>query len=43
MLAAEEIQPQLSVEEPNAPQKSATDCVEKQEEQMGIFQIIDKL
>jgi uncharacterized Zn-finger protein len=43
MLAAEVIQPQLSVEEPNAPQESDTDCVEKQEEQMGIFQIIDKL
>jgi hypothetical protein len=38
MLAAEVIQPLLSVEEPNAPQES----VEKQEEQMGIFQVIDK-
>jgi uncharacterized Zn-finger protein len=43
MLAAEVIQPLLSVEEPNAPQKSDTDCGEKQEEQMGIFQVIDKL
>ena len=43
MLAAEVIQPLLSVEEPNAPQESDTDCVEKQEEQMGIFQVIDKL
>ena len=37
------IQPLPSVEEPNAPQESDTDCVEKQEEQMGIFQVIDKL
>jgi uncharacterized Zn-finger protein len=43
MLAAEVIQPLLSVEEPNAPQESDTDCGEKQEEQMGIFQVIDKL
>ena len=43
MLAEEVIQPLLSVEEPNASQESDTDCVEKQEEQMGIFQIIDKL
>jgi uncharacterized Zn-finger protein len=43
MLAAEVIQPLLSVVEPSAPQESDTDCVEKQEEQMGIFQIIDKL
>ncbi len=43
MLAAEVIQHLLSVEEPNAPQESDTDCVEKREEQMGIFQVIDKL
>ncbi len=43
MLVAEVIQPLLSVVEPNAPQESDTDCVEKREEQMGIFQIIDKL
>ncbi len=43
MLAAEVIQPLLSVEEPNAPQESDTVCVEKREEQMGIFQVINKL
>jgi hypothetical protein len=43
MLAGEVIQPLLSVEEPNAPQESDTGCVEKREEQMGIFQVIDKL
>ncbi len=43
MLAEEVIQPLLSVEEPNASQESDTDCVEKQEEQMGIFQTLDRL
>jgi hypothetical protein len=37
MLAAEVIQPLLSVEEPNAPQESDTDCVEKREKQMEIL------
>ncbi len=43
MLAEEVILPLLSVEEPNAPQESDTTCVEKQEEQMGIFPVINKL
>ena len=38
-MAAEVIPPLLSVEEANALDEP--DCVEKQEEQMGIFQTLD--
>ena len=37
------IPPQFSVEEANAPDVPDSDCVEKQEEQMGIFQTLDRL
>jgi hypothetical protein len=35
--------PLLSVEEANAIDEPNTDCVEKQEKQMGIFQTLDRL
>ena len=37
------IPPLLSVEEANAPDEPDSGCVEKQEEQMGIFQTVDRL
>ena len=37
------IPPLLSVEEANAPDEPDSGCVEKQEEQMGIFQTLDRL
>jgi hypothetical protein len=41
---AEKVIPHLlSVEEENAPDGSDSDCLEKQEEQMGIFQTLDRL
>ena len=43
MMAEEVIPPLLSVEEANAPDEPDSDCVEKQEEQMGIFQTLDRL
>ena len=43
MVAEEVIPPLLSVEEANAPDEPDSGCVEKQEEQMGIFQILDRL
>jgi hypothetical protein len=42
-VAEEVIPPLLSVEEANAPDEPDSDCVEKQEEQMGIFQTLDRL
>jgi uncharacterized Zn-finger protein len=42
-MAEEVIPPLLSVEEANSPDKPDSDCVEKQEEQMGIFQTLDRL
>ena len=38
VVTAEVIPPLLSVEEANAPEEPDSGCVEKQEEQMGIFQ-----
>ncbi len=35
--------PQFSVEEANDPDVPDSNCVEKQEEQMGIFQTLDRL
>ncbi len=35
--------PLLSVEEVFSPDEPDSDCVEKQEEQMGIFQTLDRL
>ena len=43
MVAEEVIPPLLSVEEANAPDEPNSDCIEKQEEQMGIFQTLDRL
>jgi hypothetical protein len=43
MMAEEVIPPLLSVEEANAPDEPDSDCVEKQEEPMGIFQTLDRL
>jgi hypothetical protein len=43
MMAVEVIPPLLSVEEANAPDEPDSGCVEKQEEQMGIFQTLDRL
>ena len=43
MVAEEVIPPLLSVEEAISPDKPDSDCVEKQEEQMGIFQTLDRL
>ncbi len=37
------IPPLLSVEEVNAPHEPDSDCVEKQEKQMGILQTLDRL
>ena len=37
------ISPQFSVEEANAPDVPDSNCVEKQEEQMGILQTLDRL
>ncbi len=42
-MAAEVILPLLSVEEANAQNEPDSDCVEKQKEQMGIFQTLDRL
>ena len=42
-MAAEVIPPLFSVEEANALDEPDSDCVEKQEEQMGIFKTLDKL
>jgi hypothetical protein len=39
----EGLPPLLSVEEANAPNETNSNCVEKQEEQMGIFQTLDRL
>ncbi len=35
--------PMLFIEEANAPDEPDSGCVEKQEEQMGIFQTLEKL
>ncbi len=43
MVAEEVIPPLLSVEEAISPDEPNSDCVEKQEEQMGIFQTLDRL
>ena len=43
MVAKEVIPPLLSVEEANSPDEPDSGCVEKQEEQMGIFQTLDRL
>ncbi len=43
MVTAEVISPQFSVEEANAPDVPDSICVENQEEQMGIFQTLDRL
>ena len=43
MVAEEVIPPLLSVDEANAPDEANPDCLEKQEEQMGIFQTLDRL
>jgi hypothetical protein len=43
MMAEEVILPLLSVEEANAPNEPDSDWLEKQEEPMGIFQILDRL
>ena len=43
MVTAEVISPQFSVEEANAPDVPDSDCVEKQEEQMGVLQTLDRL
>ncbi len=40
-MAAEVIPPLFSVEEANGLDEPDSDCVEKQEEQMGIFQTLD--
>ena len=37
------LQPLLSVEEAISPDEPDSGCVEKQEEQMGIFQTLDRL
>ena len=37
------ISPQFSVEEANAPDVPDSNCVENQEEQMGILQTLDRL
>jgi len=41
-MVAEEVIP-LSMKEANAPDEPDSGCVEKQEEQMGIFQTVDRL
>ena len=43
MVAEEVIPPLLSVQEANAPDEPDSDSVEKHDEQMGIFQTLDKL
>ncbi len=43
MMAVEVIPPLLSVEEANAPDEPDSNCVENQEEPMGIFQTLDRL
>jgi hypothetical protein len=43
MVAEEVISPQFSVEGANAPDVPDSNCVEKQEEQMGILQTLDRL
>jgi hypothetical protein len=43
MVAEEVISPQFSVEEANAPDVPDSNCVETQEEQMGILQTLDRL
>ncbi len=43
MMAEEVIPPLLSVEEANAPDEPDSGCGEKEEEQMGIFQTLDRL
>ena len=43
MVAKEVIWPQFSVGEANAPDVPDSDCVEKQEEQMGILETLDRL
>jgi hypothetical protein len=43
MVTAEVIPPLLSVEEANAPDEPDSDSVEKHDEQMGIFKILDRL
>jgi hypothetical protein len=43
MMAEEILPPLLSVEDASAPDELNTDCLEKQKEQMGIFQILDRL
>jgi hypothetical protein len=43
MMAEEVIPPLLSVEEAISPDEPDSGCVEKQEEQMGIFQTLDRL
>jgi hypothetical protein len=43
MVAEEVIPPLLSVEEAISPDEPDSGCVEKQEEQMGIFQTLGRL
>jgi hypothetical protein len=43
MVAEEVIPPLLSVEETISPDEPDSGCVEKQDEQMGIFQTLDRL
>ncbi len=42
-MAEEVIPPLLSVEEAISPDEPDSDCVEKQEEPMGIFETLDRL
>ncbi len=42
MTTEEVIPPMLTLEEENAPDEPKTDSLEKQEEQMGIFQTLVK-
>ena len=43
MMAEEILPPLLYVEDASAPDELNTDCLEKQKEQMGIFQTLDRL
>jgi uncharacterized Zn-finger protein len=43
MITEEVIPPLLSVEVANAPDEPDSDCVEKQKEQMGMFQTLERL
>ncbi|MFN9941415.1 MAG: hypothetical protein ACK56I_18240, partial [bacterium] len=43
MVTAEVIPPLLFIEEANAPDEADSDSVEKHDEQMGIFQTLEKL